>query len=161
MILSEHKGGLSVAAAVTGLGALMALALWIRLLFGGPVSDRLEQAAFTLCMLAVLSGLVAILLLSEHAGARRARGVTSARALEQDQIAAVIRHCPAPVKIACLVGAALATLQGLAIGDADWLPGHTPSIRELRGFLSAALFFSCLSLPVIASAASMEGGYSE
>jgi hypothetical protein len=35
------------------------------------------------------------------------------------------------------------------------------TVRDLKGFLAGAAVFLCLSFPVIASAARMEGGYGD
>jgi hypothetical protein len=159
MILSEHKGILSVCALISGLGAAVSFALLVRLLFGGAASVLLEQTVMSLCVLAILSFLVAILLLTEHTRATRVAGTQSTRMSDRALIASVTRHCPGPLKVACLAGAVLATLQGLAIGDASWVSGQLPTVRELRGFTAGATVFFCLGLPVIASAAFMDGGY--
>ena len=77
------------------------------------------------------------------------------------QIAAAVRHCPRPLKVAAVLGIVLASLQMLPIGEVSAVPGQALSLRELRGFLSGAVVFLCLSFPVIASAAFMEGGYGD
>lgn len=147
MMSSARRPFLTTSALIVGLAAALALALSVRLLFGGALSPRVELAVFALCALAVLAWLLAILLFVE-----RTRAGRDARKSDAGQLAAAIRHCPAPLMIACLVGAALATLQGLAIGEAEWVSGQVLTPRELRGFLAAATFFLCLAFPVIASA---------
>jgi hypothetical protein len=147
MISSARRPFLTTSALVVGLAAALALALSIRLLFGGALSPRIELVVFALCGVAVLAWLLAILLLVE-----RTRAGRDARQSDAGQLAAAIRHCPIPLTIACLAGAVLATLQGLAIGDAEWVSGQVLTRRELRGFLAAATFFLCLAFPVIASA---------
>jgi hypothetical protein len=114
-----------------------------------------------LCLVAVLSFLAAILLLTEHTRATREGGSQRGRGPDRVLIASVTRHCPGWLKVACLVGVGLATLQGLAIEDASWVSGQLPTVRELRGFTAGAMAFLCISLPVIVSAAFMEGGYSD
>jgi hypothetical protein len=114
-----------------------------------------------LCLVAVLSSLVAILLLTEHTRAPREGGPQRTRVSDRVLIASVTRHCPGWLKVACLSGVGLAMLQGLAIEDASWVSGQLPTLRELRGFTAGAMAFHCISLPVIVSAALMEGGYSD
>jgi hypothetical protein len=138
---------LTIGALLVGLAAALAIALSIRLLFGGTLSPRIEPIVFVLGLLAVLAWLFAILLLVERTRAAREAGRRGG-----GSIAAAIRHCPAPLTVACIVGAVLATLQGLAIGEAEWVSGQALSRRELRGLLAAATVFLCLAFPVIASA---------
>ena len=140
-----------VCAWIAGCGAALALALSIRLLFGGPVSPVVEHATLSLCALAMLSWLVTMLLMTEVTRATRGRG----------QIAAAVRHCPGPLKAAALVGIVLASLQMFPIGEVGAVPGQAMTLRELRGFLSGAVVFPCLSFPVIASATLMAGGYGD
>jgi hypothetical protein len=147
VIPGARRPFLTTSALIVGLAAALALALSVRLLFGGALSPRVEFAVFALCALAVLAWLLAILLFVERTRAGRDK-----RKSDAGQLAAAIRHCPAPLTIVCLVGAALATLQGLVIGEAEWVSGQVLTRRELRGFLAAATFFLCLAFPVIASA---------
>ena len=147
MIPDARTAFLTISALIVGLAATLAIALSIRLLFGGTLSPRIEPTVFVLGFLGVLAFLLAILILVE-----RTRAGRDARKSDAGQLAAAIRHCPAPLKIACLVGAVFATLQGLAIGDATWESGQALSLGELRGFLAAATVFLCLAFPVIASA---------
>lgn len=138
---------LTTGALIVGIAITVAIALSIRLLFGGTLSPRIEPTVFALGLLGVLAFLLAILLLVERTRAAREAGRKG-----RGSIAAAIRHCPAPLTVACIVGAVLATLQGLAIGEAEWVSGQVLSRRELRGFLAAAIVFLCLAFPVIASA---------
>lgn len=138
---------LTTGALIVGIAITVAIALSIRLLFGGTLSPRIEPTVFALGLLGVLAFLLAILLLVERTRAAREAGRRGG-----GSIAAAIRHCPAPLTVACIVGAVLATLQGLAIGEAEWVSGQVLSRRELRGFLAAAIVFLCLAFPVIASA---------
>jgi hypothetical protein len=147
MIPDARTAFFTLSALIVGLAAALAIALSIRLLFGGTLAPRIEPTVFALGLLGVLAFLLAILLLVARTRAGRDAGKSDAA-----QLAAAIRHCPAPLRIACLVGAVLATLQGLAIGDATWESGQTLSLRELRGLLAAATVFLCLAFPVIASA---------
>jgi cobalamin synthase len=151
MILSEKKSALAVCAWITGGGAVMALALSVRLLFGGPITPLVEHTTIALCALAVLSWLVTMLLMTEVTRANRGGG----------QISAAVRHCPVPLKVAAAVGIVLASLQMIPIGEVSAVPGQAMTPRELRGFLSGAVVFLCLSFPVIASAALMKGGYGD
>ena len=162
MILSEQKGVLSVCALVAGLGAALALALSVRLVFGRPASSWLEPATISLCMLAVVSFLVTMLLMTEHTRATRSGGIPRRRSSARGgQIADAIRHCPGPLKVAAVVGIVLASLQMLPLEEVSAVPGEAMSLRELRGFLAGSIFFLCLSFPVITSAALMENGYGE
>lgn len=138
---------LTIGALIVGLAITVAIALSIRLLFGGTLSPRIEPLVFVLGLLGVLAFLLAILLLVERTRAAREAGRKGG-----GSIAAAIRHCPAPLTVACIVGAVLASLQGLAIGEAEWVSGQVLSRRELQGFLAAATFFLCLAFPVITSA---------
>lgn len=162
MILSEQKGVLSVCALVAGLGAALALALSVRLVFDRPTWSWLEAATISLCMLAVVAFLATMLLMTEHTRASR-EGARSLRrpSARRGQIADAIRHCPGPLKVAAVVGIVLASLQMLPLEEVSAIPGEAMSLRELRGFLAGAIFFFCLSFPVIASAARMEGGYGD
>jgi hypothetical protein len=155
--LSEQKGLLHVCVAVAGAGALLACALWLRALFPGPFPAFLEPAALALCLLGAVAWLLVMLLLTEHTRA----SPTSTRKSDRRQLASVIRFCPAALKIAALVGVALASLQMLPLGEVSAGPGDTVGAWALRGFLAGAMFFLCASLPVIASAAWMEGGYGD
>jgi len=121
------------------------------LLFGGPVAPLVEHAPISLCALAVVSWLVTMLLMTEVTRANRGGG----------PIAAAVRHCPGPLKAAALVGIVLASLQMLPIGEVSAVPGQAMTLRELRGSLAGSMFFLCVSFPVIASAALMEGGYGD
>jgi hypothetical protein len=162
MILSEQKGVLSVCALIAGFGAALALALSVRLVFGRPAWSWLEPATISLCMLAVVAFLVTVLLMTEHTRATRSGGTPPRRSSARGgQIADAIRHCPGPLKVAAVVGIVLASLQMLPLEEVSAIPGEAMSLRELRGFLAGSIFFFCLSFPVIASAALMEGGYGD
>lgn len=160
MILSEHKGVLSVCAWISGGGTALAFALFVRLLFGGPVSPWLEHTTLSLYMLALLAFLVAMLLMTEHTRAKRSgEGLQSARG--NGLIVDAARYCPGPLKGAALAGTAFASLQMLKIEEVSVVAGPVTTVRDLRGFLSGAVVFLCPSFPVIASAALMEGGYGD
>ena len=78
MILSEKKNALAVCAWITGGGAALAVALSIRLLFGGQVTPLVEHTTISLCALAVVSWLVTMLLMTEITRATRGGGQISA-----------------------------------------------------------------------------------
>jgi hypothetical protein len=155
VLLSEQKGFLHVCVAIAGAGALLAFALWLRALFPGPFPAFLEPAALALCLLGAVAWLLVMLLLTERTRASPA----STRGSDRRQLTSVIRFCPGALKIAALVGIALASLQMLPLGEVSAGPGETVAVWQLRGFLAGAMFFLSASLPVIASAAWMEGGY--
>jgi len=96
MILSEQKGVLSVCALVAGLGAALALALSVRLVFGRPASSWLEPATISQGMLAVVSFLVTMLLMTEHTRATRSGG-TRAGALPRAAGRSPMQSATAPV----------------------------------------------------------------
>jgi hypothetical protein len=162
-MLSDRKGFLRACALVTGAAILLAVALAVRLLFGGSVSAAFELAAMSLVFLAILAWLAVMLLLTEYTKATRdgATGRRRASGRDRREISGVTRHCPGALKIAALVGIVLGSLQLLRIGEAgaDLGPGLTTT--ELRGMLAGATVFLCIAFPVLVSAARMEGGYGD
>lgn len=73
MMLCEWKGFLWVCAGVIGGAILVAVGLWVRLLFRAPVSDAFEIAMLTVLFLSILGFLLAAVLISEHSQAVRER----------------------------------------------------------------------------------------
>jgi hypothetical protein len=162
MILAECKGFLWTCAAVTGCGALFSIALSVWLLFGRPASPPVVLAAMPLFFLAFPSWLSVMLLLSEYL--RATRGPPSFirdPALSGGELVSLTRHCPGRVWGVTIAGIVFAVAQWLKVGDVDVALGGDVEPDQLRGLLAGATVFFCLGLPVITSAALMEGGYED
>lgn len=161
MMLSEWKTFLWACALVAGCGAVLSIAFLAWLLFGGRVSPFLELSTMSLIFLGFLCGLAAVLLLTEHTRAAHAGNTGDERkaARRRPKIPGPTARCPRELKIAAVAGIVFASVQFLPIGDVSAALGQEMTVTELRGFLAGASVFFCLSLPVIVSAALMEGGY--
>jgi hypothetical protein len=162
MILAECKGFLRTCAVVTGCGALLSIVLSVWLLFGRSVSPPLVLATMSLFFLAFLSWLPVMLLLSEYTRATRGPPSFSRDpALSGSELASLTRHCPGRVWGLTIAGIVFAAVQWVKVGDVDVALGGNIEPDQLRGLLAGATVFFCLGLPVLTSAALMQGGYDD
>lgn len=164
MMLSECKKFLWLCTAITAGAALLSVALSIALLIRKHSTLGMEQTVISLVFLVFLCFLLAMLLLSEFTRVSRADAPSwQARSadLQGKEVASLTRHCPGWLRKTSLLGIALGGIQIFITGDVDASLNQGMSPRELRGLLAGATLFYCLALPVIASAAAMEGGYGD
>jgi hypothetical protein len=162
MMLAECKGFLRICTLVTGCGAVLSIALSVGLLFGREASPLLELTTTSLFFLAFPSWLLVMLLLSEYTRATRGPPDLSRDAeLSGSELASLTRHCPGGIWGVTIFGIVYAVAQWLQVGDVDVALGGDISPNELRGLLAGATVFLSLSLPVLSSAALMEGGYDD
>jgi len=168
MMLCEWKGFLWVCAGVIGGAILVAVGLWVRLLFRAPVSDAFEIAMLTVLFLSILGFLLAAVLISEHSQAVRERTGDMPRqntsSFTREEMTSWTKHCPRPLKIAAVALAALCALQLIGIvgiGTVEVIIEPGLSKTEMRIVLSGVIVFLSLVFPVVVSAARMEGGYED
>lgn len=163
MMLSESKHVLWVCAPAAGFGAVLSVVLSAWLLLGGSPSPTLDFWAISLVFLGFLCSLAAVLLMTEYTRASTAgnTGAASKAAPRRSDISSATRHCPREVWIATVIGIILASVQFIRIGAVDATLGQELTATELRGFLAGATVLFCVSLPVIVSAARMDGGYGD
>ncbi|MCX7167802.1 MAG: hypothetical protein NTV11_16210 [Rhodocyclales bacterium] len=162
MMLSECKGFLWICAAITGCSALLSIALSLWIVFGYPVSPHLVLTTMSLFFLAFPSWLLVMLLLSEFTRATRGQpSFSSDPELGGSELASLTSHCPGGIWGITIVGIVFAVVQWWKVGDVDVALGGDISPNQLRGLLAGATVFLSLALPVLTSAALMEGGYGD
>lgn len=160
-MLSERKWLLRAAegAALVSTGGAMALAVHSHLR-PAPLPDLVFTAGMALLMLTFLP---ACALLGELARTERAQRSLRQRAsgLDAREIAELVRWAPRTYKWAAVAGLLMGV--GSALGHGSIRLSGDSMIRpdDVIGFALGFAMFYLLSLPVLASAARMRGGYGE
>lgn len=162
MMLSECKGFLWICAIVTGCGALLSIGLSLWLIVGRPVSPPVVLTTMSLFFFTFASWLLVMLLVSEYTRATRGPPSFSRDpALDGKELASLTNRCPREIWGIAIFGFVFAVMQWLKVGDVDVALAGDMSPNQLRGLLAGATVFLCLGLPVLTSAALMEGGYDD
>jgi hypothetical protein len=162
-MLSERKGVLWVCALIVGVGALLSLALSMRLLLGSPTSPSLQRIVMSLFVLSIFAWAPPVWLAVEYIRATRETDTWRERmsGLNGTEVLALTRHCPASLKTLALGGAIFGLVQSFRIGGVTATGDQVLTGTELMGFLAGSAVFFCLGFPVITSAALMRGSYDD